>query len=296
MSGSDVPGDDRLLLLHVRVGQRVNHLPDDLVAGEAVEAEHDEVQGDAGHLAGVDPVEGERLVVLGVQGLAHHPRLALVLLLRQQLQLDVRVAASHAGVPGRQVVGADDADHQGALGLVVLYGEAERAQVGGERVADWGVLPLARQHPSGLVASSQDVLLLRRGPVLLILQVDLGGLDVDGVQTAAATHRLEPGHGHALQGRLAPWRRNGAGALGLHHLGPAARPAHGHALLEASRAALLQALFDGGGESVLGVAHDAAAVALVSHDGEGGQQHDETRGDPHGDSRRHCNNKGQACR
>ena len=45
-------------------------------------------------LVKVDAIEGEVLVIDGVQGPSQHPRLHLVLLFWQQLQLHIRVAAT----------------------------------------------------------------------------------------------------------------------------------------------------------------------------------------------------------
>ena len=129
MSGGDLLTDGHLLVAEVDPGQRVHHLPDDVVTGEAVEAEHHKVQGNGGQLVVGEPVEGEDLVVDRVQGLSQDPRLHLVAFLRQQLQLDVGVGRAQVGVLGRQVTGAADGDDQGRLLLVVLDGEVQGAQL-----------------------------------------------------------------------------------------------------------------------------------------------------------------------
>ena len=71
--------------------QRVHDLADDVIAREAIEAQHDEMQRDRRQLIVVDAVEREDLVVDGIQRLAQYTRLNLVTFVGQQLQLDVRI-------------------------------------------------------------------------------------------------------------------------------------------------------------------------------------------------------------
>lgn len=70
-----------------------DHLPDHVVAGEAVEVEDAEMQLAVGQLL-VGHWEVEILVEGGVQGFAVHPGLQLALAVGQEVDLDVRVGAA----------------------------------------------------------------------------------------------------------------------------------------------------------------------------------------------------------
>lgn len=72
-------------------GQWADYLADDIVARVPIEAEYDKVQAHVLQIVHVQAVECEVLVVNRIPGVAHHASLNLVLLVRQQLQLHIRI-------------------------------------------------------------------------------------------------------------------------------------------------------------------------------------------------------------
>lgn len=100
-----------------------HHLADHVVAGEAVKVVDAEVQLAVAQLV-VRHGETEGLVKRGVEILAVHTRLELLLPLRQQVDLDVGVGGS-GEVFGRQLQSPEDPHHQRLLLVVVPQGEAE---------------------------------------------------------------------------------------------------------------------------------------------------------------------------
>lgn len=100
-----------------------HHLADHIVAGEAVEVVDAEVQLAVANLI-VHHGETEGLVEHGVQILAVDASLELLLPLRQQVDLNVRVGGARE-VFGRQLQGSEDSHHQRLLLVVVTQREAE---------------------------------------------------------------------------------------------------------------------------------------------------------------------------
>ena len=129
MTRHDLLGQGDFLVAELDAGERVHDLADDVVAGEAVEAERDEVQRHTAQLVVVDAVEREDLVVDRVQRFAQDARLHLVTFVRQQLELHVRVGGLGVRVLDRQVGRLDYGDDQRRLLLVVRHGEADAAQL-----------------------------------------------------------------------------------------------------------------------------------------------------------------------
>ena len=100
-----------------------HHLANHIMAGEAVEVVDAEVQLAVAQLV-VHHGETEGLVKHGVQVLAVDARLELLLPLRQQVDLHVRVRGARE-VFGGQVQGLEDSHHQRLLLVVVSQREAE---------------------------------------------------------------------------------------------------------------------------------------------------------------------------
>ena len=101
----DLSAHQNTPLGQVDPGQGDEGLPDDLVAGEPVKAEHHEVKGQLWHSCQWDPVEAEGLVKGGVQSLPQDSGLHPVLFLRQQGQLDVGVRGHWLFISRGQAMG-----------------------------------------------------------------------------------------------------------------------------------------------------------------------------------------------
>ena len=122
---ADVPTECDLLSVGLdRVpGDGKDDLSDEVVLGKAVEAEHDEMERHLFQLVPIISVEGEDLVEDRVPRVSDHPRLRLVLLLRQQLQLDVWIGQPGSRIHRWKIGRLDDAHGQSFSVSVVLQGE-----------------------------------------------------------------------------------------------------------------------------------------------------------------------------
>jgi len=87
--------DRRLVAgLDVEPLQLVDHFTNDVITGEPVETQDNEMQRDAAQLIGVDAVERKRLVEHRVQRFAKYARFHLVLTTRQHITMITAVNGS----------------------------------------------------------------------------------------------------------------------------------------------------------------------------------------------------------
>lgn len=143
-----------------------DHLPDHVVAGEAVKVEDAEMQLAVGQLL-VGHREVEVLVEGGVQGFAVHPGLQLALAIGQEVDLDVRVGAA-AEVLGWEVEGLQDAHNQGLVLVVVAQAEVDLPAALG---LGFGIVPIHRLLliEFGLDAADAGGLLRRWGQLVAVV-------------------------------------------------------------------------------------------------------------------------------
>ena len=121
----DVPGQLYLARARVHPSQRHHDLPNDVIPGEAVKAEDEEMQDQVLQLAVWDAIEGEGFIKHRVQGLPQHPGLHPMPFVRKDGHFDVGVRALGLVIHHGQPMSLLDCHHQGFFREVIVHWEGE---------------------------------------------------------------------------------------------------------------------------------------------------------------------------